>query len=148
MILLNRLRSKRNKPDALKPKHKGLKVTMHPVRFTNFLEIKSVGGILSLSAFKYHGKLVFELGQQHKSKNILLDRRELYSPSDHNELSEFLSFVMKKLPPKVNDMRFAICGQPQHKEVNDFGELFGGNRGMQVKTFVDIDEARNWMSVG
>ena len=45
-------------------------------------------------------------------------------------------------------MRFAICGQPQHKEVNDFGELFGGNRGMQVKTFVDIDEARNWMSVG
>jgi len=148
MILLNRLKSRRKKSDILKPKYRGLNVTIHPVRFTNFLEIKSVGVISSIEAFKHHGKLVFELGQKHKTKNILLDQRELNSPSEHIELQEFLTFVMKKLPPEVTDMRFAIVGQQQHEEVNDFGELYGENRGMKVKTFVDIDEARNWMSVG
>jgi len=125
MILLNRLKSRRKKSDILKPKYRGLNVTIHPVRFTNFLEIKSVGVISSIEAFKHHGKLVFELGQKHKTKNILLDQRGLNSPSEHIELQEFLTFVMKKLPPEVTDMRFAIVGQQQHEEVNEFGELYG-----------------------
>lgn len=148
MILLDRLRSKRTHRGALKPKYRGLNVTMHPVRFTNFLEIKSVGLIHSLNAFKHHGKLVFQLGQKHNTRNILLDQRELHFPSEHIKLQEFLTFVMKNLPPEVIDMRFAIVGQKHHEDVNDFGELYGDNRGMKVKTFVDIDEARNWMSVG
>lgn len=77
-----------------------------------------------------------------KVKKVLVveDISEAITISEVHQLVTELS----ELP--VKDIFVAFVDQfAQHKSINEFGMLVGGNRGLEVKGFESTDDAEKWL---
>lgn len=105
-----------------------------------------------------HGKYTYEdslpireqsvqLMHKHKLRLILVDLRDAYLDFSTYEFFEFCISFQQRFPP---DTRHAVVYSTRYDDVSNlaFAENVSRNRGIILKIFTDVDEARAWLRSG
>ena len=53
-----------------------------------------------------------------------------------------------EMAAEFHHVKLAVCGQPPAARAIEFGELVAANRGLNTRSFSDMDAARDWLLSG
>lgn len=109
---------------------------------SDYLLVKAWGMDEDLEEVKRYGEAVIQAAVQHNCTRVLCDETELVY---RLELAEtfFSAEHISKLVPSLH--RVAIVTQASQLEVGKFWEDVAVNRGLYVRMYTSLDEARKWL---
>lgn len=108
----------------------------------DLLCVRAWGRDDSLEDVKRYGVAVLEKARLQNCTRILCDERELEYAIGTLDTYEYARFLAQKAP-RVG--RVAIVCRPEQIENGEFWETVAVNRGLKVRMYTDIDEARAWL---
>ncbi|GAP16722.1 hypothetical protein [Levilinea saccharolytica] len=109
---------------------------------SDYLLVKAWGADENLEEVKRYGEAVIQAAVQHNCPRILCDELELVYRLEVAE-TFFSAEHISKLVPSLH--RVAIVTQASQLEVGKFWEDVAVNRGLYVRMYTSLEEAKNWL---
>ena len=109
---------------------------------SDHLLVKAWGMDEDLEEVKRYGEAVIQAAVEHNSPRILCDETELVYRLEVAE-TFFSAEHISKLVPSLH--RVAIVTQASQLETGKFWEDVAVNRGLYVRMYTSLDEARKWL---
>ncbi len=89
-----------------------------------------------------YGQSVIKSCVENQCKYILVNESEMTAVLDKVSQYEMVRHLVSLVP---YDLSIAFVVNEENHEDAAFGVLVAGNRGMNIKVFMDVDEAREWL---
>lgn len=121
-----------------------------PVNITSrqekdYLLIKASGSIENVEELKDFSSRLYEEGVKYNTRNVVIDEMQMQLTTPIVHQSELINFYTQNLPPEIKLYRIAVAVDPKYREIADFWELYGTNRGYHWKGLTSLKEAINWI---
>lgn len=109
---------------------------------TEFLRVTAKGCDENLQEVMAYGAAILNKCYETKCTKVLCDERELQYRLNTGENFDLAAHLADAVPMVG---KVAIVHAPQFAKAMKFFETVGVNRGLQIKAFVDISKAENWL---
>ncbi len=108
------------------------------------IRVKSVGDVPT-SVWKESLEKVIGLKEKHNTNRLLVDTKEQLTTSDYSDIFEYAKTIPKdiKLALLVEDISGGKAHSTEPKQ--RFLEAIGIQQELEIKSFVDEDEALSWL---
>lgn len=111
----------------------------------DYLVIKASGTIENLEELKDLSVRFYKEAIKYETRKVVIDEMELRLTNSIFHQVELIKFYSENLPTEIRDYKLAVAVDPQYKELAEFWNLYGSNRGYSWKGFTSLEEALNWI---
>lgn len=111
----------------------------------HYLPIKASGIIESLEELKDFSTALYAEGIKYDTRNVVIDEMQLQLTTSVVHQCELINFYSESLPPQIKQYKIAVAVDPKYRELAEFWELYGSNRGYPWKGFTSLENALDWI---
>lgn len=108
----------------------------------DLLSVTTRGYDSSVDEAVAYGESIIRLCVENQCNKVIIDESELTGVLDKVKTYEMVQRLLSLIP---YHLRIAYVINPDYEENVSFGVLVAENRGIQVKAFLSIEPAREWV---
>jgi hypothetical protein len=106
--------------------------------------VKATGFDESLAEAQAYGQAVINACREHQCTHVLADERQLEYRLTTLDTYELAKYYLSVIP---NLVKAAVVCNPDNLPDGEFWETATRNRGLTVRVFTEMDEARRWLEI-
>lgn len=111
----------------------------------DYVLIKASGIIENFEELKDFSTRLYGEGVKYETRKVVIDEMQLQLTNSVVHQFELINFYSQNLPSWIKQYKIAVAVDPKYKELAEFWELYGSNRGFPWKGFTSLQEALNWI---
>ena len=116
-------------------------------RKKNYLLISVSGVLENLEELKNLSVQFYEQVIQYETRNVVIDELQLKLTNSIMHQVELIKYYSDNLPPEIKNYKVAVAVDPKYKDLAEFWNLYGTNRGFPWKGFTSLEEALEWIKL-
>ena len=93
----------------------------------------------ALSVRLYEASIKFE------TRKVLIDEMALELTGSIVHQVELIKFYSENLPPEIREYKVAVAVDPKYRDLADFWNLYGSNRGFPWRGVTSLEAAIQWI---
>ena len=113
----------------------------------NYLLISVSGVLENLEELKNLSVQFYEQVIQYETRNVVIDELQLKLTNSIMHQVELIKYYSDNLPPEIKNYKVAVAVDPKYKDLAEFWNLYGTNRGFPWKGFTSLEEALEWIKL-
>lgn len=109
------------------------------------LLLKVSGKLESLEELKALSVRLYEASIKFETRKVLIDEMALELTGSIVHQAELIKFYSENLPQEIREYRVAVAVDPKYRDLADFWNLYGSNRGFPWRGVTSLEAAIQWI---
>ena len=113
-----------------------------------YLLIRASGVLENLEALKDFSVQLYEQAIKYDTQKVVIDEMQLQLTNSITDQVELIQYYTQNLPAEIRNYKVAVAVDPQYRDIAEFWNLYGTNRGYRWQGFTALEKAIDWIKRG